>query len=156
MKKEARLKEDQLRDAQALQVDSEATNLLSSYKSEGDPNAYEKAYLSYRRFVESSLDVYKVRFHLYKPPTRSNINFLQHELSLVLYPLFVHMYLEMIYNNHEGEASKFIERFAIDQEDYYQEDLKKVSFITKKEHMKGSDLMENFKYSFTTCIRFLL
>jgi transcription initiation factor TFIID subunit 5 len=60
LKKEARLKEDQLRDAQALQVDSEATNLLSSYKSEGDPNAYEKAYLSYRRFVESSLDVYKV------------------------------------------------------------------------------------------------
>lgn len=71
---------------------------------------------------------------------------LQHELSLVLYPLFVHMYLEMIYNNHENEASKFMERFSIDQEDYYQEDLKKVSFITKKEHMKGSDLMENFKY----------
>lgn len=64
----------------------------------------------------------------------------------MLYPLFVHMYLEMIYNNHENEASKFMERFSIDQEDYYQEDLKKVSFITKKEHMKGSDLMENFKY----------
>ncbi|XP_046457923.1 transcription initiation factor TFIID subunit 5-like [Daphnia pulex] len=129
LKKEARLKEDQLRDAQALQVDSEATNLLSSYKSEGDPNAYEKAYLSYRRFVESSLDVYK------------------HELSLVLYPLFVHMYLEMIYNQHESEAAKFMERFSTDQEDYYQDDLKKVSFITKKEHMKGSDLMENFKSS---------
>jgi transcription initiation factor TFIID subunit 5 len=38
-----------------------------------------------------------------------------------------------------------MERFSTDQEDYYQEDLKKVSFITKKEHMKGSDLMENFK-----------
>lgn len=69
----------------------------------------------------------------------------QHELSLVLYPLFVHMYLEMIYNNHESEAAKFMERFASEQEDYYQDDLKKVSFITKKEHMKGSDLMENFK-----------
>ena len=69
----------------------------------------------------------------------------QHELSLVLYPLFVHMYLEMIYNQHELEAAKFMERFSTDQEDYYQEDLKKVSFITKKDHMKGSDLMENFK-----------
>lgn len=38
-----------------------------------------------------------------------------------------------------------MERFAPDQEEYYQDDLKKVSFITKKEHMKGSDLMENFK-----------
>ena len=145
MKKEARLKEDQLRDAQALQVDSEATNLLSSYKSEGDPNAYEKAYLSYRRFVESSLDVYKVYLLLFIVWNCNNEFFFQHELSLVLYPLFVHMYLEMIYNNHESEAAKFIERFSSDQEDYYQEDLKKVSFITKKEHMKGSDLMENFK-----------
>lgn len=60
LKREAKLKEDQLRDAQAGQVDAEASNLLSSYKSEGDPNTYEKAYLSYRRFVESSLDIYKV------------------------------------------------------------------------------------------------
>jgi len=63
LKNEARLKGDllqQINDVQAQQVDSEATNLLSSYKSEGDPSAYEKAYLSYRRFVENSLDVYKV------------------------------------------------------------------------------------------------
>lgn len=64
---------------------------------------------------------------------------------MVLYPLFVHMYLEMVYNGHEHEASKFMEKFTQDQEDYYQEDLKKISIITKKEHMKGSDLMENFK-----------
>lgn len=63
----------------------------------------------------------------------------------MLYPLFVHMYLEMVYNNHEIKASKFMERFAPDQEDYYKEDIKHLSFITKKEHMKGSDLMENFK-----------
>lgn len=55
------------------------------------------------------------------------------------------MYLEMVYNGHEHEASKFMEKFTQDQEDYYQEDLKKISIITKKEHMKGSDLMENFK-----------
>ena len=63
LKIEARLKGDllqQVNEAQALQIDSEATNLLSSYKSEGDPGDYEKAYLSYRRFVENSLDVYKV------------------------------------------------------------------------------------------------
>jgi len=71
---------------------------------------------------------------------------MQHELSLVLYPLFVHMYLEMVYNEHESMAAKFMERFGPDQEDYFQEDLKKVSFITRKEHMKGSDLMENFKW----------
>ena len=58
------------------------------------------------------------------------------------------MYLEMVYNEHESKAAKFIERFSANQEAYYQEDLKKLSLITKKEHMKGSDLMENFKYTF--------
>lgn len=60
LKREAKVREDLLREAQAGQVDAEASNLLSSYKSEGDPNTYEKAYLSYRRFVENSLDIYKV------------------------------------------------------------------------------------------------
>ena len=60
MKRETGIREEQLNDAHSQQVESEATNLLSSYKSEGDPGSYEKAYLSYQRFVEGSLDVYKV------------------------------------------------------------------------------------------------
>ncbi len=62
LKREAGLKDDQLQlsEVQAQQVESEATNLLSSYKSEGDPGSYEKAYMNYLRFVESSLDIYKV------------------------------------------------------------------------------------------------
>ena len=30
--------------------------------------------------------------------------FLQWELSMVLYPVFVQMYLELVYNNHEREG----------------------------------------------------
>ena len=37
-------------------------------------------------FIENSLDMYK------------------HELALILYPVFVHMYLELVYNEHEGAA----------------------------------------------------
>merc|ERR1712018_1125784 len=33
------------------------------------------------------------------------------------------------------------------QEPFYQEDIKKLSYITKREHMKGSELMENFRTS---------
>ena len=65
LKREAKVKADllQINDAQSQQVESQATNLLSSYKSEGDAGSYEKAYLSYQRFVESALDVYKVLLH---------------------------------------------------------------------------------------------
>ena len=42
-------------------------------------------------------------------------------------------------------AKEFFGKFSVNQEDYYQEDLKKLSTVTKQEHMKGNQLMENFK-----------
>ena len=41
----------------------------------------------------------------------------------------------------------YIEEFGPQQEPFYQEDIKKLSYITKREHMKGSELMENFRTS---------
>lgn len=43
------------------QTDSEVSSVLSAYKSEGDPALYEKAYSELKKFVESSLDIYKVK-----------------------------------------------------------------------------------------------
>lgn len=40
--------------------DSDVSSVLAAYKSEGDPDLYEYAYLELRRFVEESLDIYKV------------------------------------------------------------------------------------------------
>ena len=82
-----------------------------------------------QRFVDSSLDLYR------------------HELALILYPVFVHMYLELVYNGHEAKAKAYIEQFGPQQEPFYQEDIKKLSYITKREHMRGSELMENFRTS---------
>lgn len=42
-------------------------------------------------------------------------------------------------------AIGFFEKFSKDQEEYYKDDLKKLSTVTKKEHMQGNLLMENFK-----------
>ena len=42
-------------------------------------------------------------------------------------------------------AQVFFRKYAPDQEEYYQEDLNKLSTVTKQEHMKGNQLMENFK-----------
>ena len=57
------------------------------------------------------------------------------------------MYLELVYNTHEHAAKEFIAKFGPRQESYYQEDIKKLSFVTKKDHMKGNELMENFNTS---------
>ena len=90
---------------------------------------YKFCFSDLERFVENSLDIYR------------------HELALILYPVFVHMYLELVYNQHEDEAKRFVQKFGSIQESYYQEDIKKLSFVTKREHMKGNELMDNFNTS---------
>ena len=57
------------------------------------------------------------------------------------------MYLELVYNGHEQEAKAFIDKFGSSQETFYQSDIHKLAYITKKQHMIGSELMENFQTS---------
>ncbi|XP_071553825.1 transcription initiation factor TFIID subunit 5 [Temnothorax nylanderi] len=124
-RKEANLTDVSIDDAQ--QSDSDVTSVLSAYKSEGDPAQYEKAYIELKKFVEGALDIYK------------------HELGTILYPVLVHMYLELVYNNHSKEAKQLMEKFSGNLEEYYQEDLKRLSNVTKREQMAGNELTDTFK-----------
>lgn len=66
--------------------------VLSAYNQQGDPALYEEYYSGLKHFIECSLDCHRA------------------ELSQLFYPLFVHMYLELVYNQHESEAKSFFER----------------------------------------------
>ncbi|XP_014677926.1 PREDICTED: transcription initiation factor TFIID subunit 5-like [Priapulus caudatus] len=130
LQKEAKLKVDDDSNNTVAQTNSEVSAALSAYKSEGDPSIYEDQYLTIREFIEESLDTYKC------------------ELSMLLYPLFVHLYLELVYNEHESKAKRFFIRFSAQQEDYLQEDLRQLRMVTKKEHMEENEhIMENFRTS---------
>jgi len=115
-----------------VSAETEVGNVLAKYRSDGDPNSYNDAYSDLLNFIEISLDQHK------------------HELALILYPTFVHMYLELVYNQHESEAALFMEKYAPRQENYYQEDIKKLSYVKKREHMAGNELIDNFKTSLFT------
>lgn len=123
LRKEANLAEYN----EELKEDSDVNNVLTGYKSDGDPEAYETAYSDLKRFVENSLDIYK------------------HELGSILFPVLVHMYLELVYNNHPSKAIELMKKFGPEQDYYYQEDLRKLAMIMKKEHMNGSEIVETFK-----------
>ncbi|XP_019215158.1 transcription initiation factor TFIID subunit 5 isoform X1 [Oreochromis niloticus] len=103
--------------------------VLSAYSQQGDPTLYKVYYRDLKKFIETVLDCHRA------------------ELSQVFYPLFVHMYLELVYNNHESEAKAFFEKFSGDQECYYEEDLRILSGLTKKEHMRGNETLLDFRTS---------
>ncbi|XP_042903545.1 transcription initiation factor TFIID subunit 5 [Parasteatoda tepidariorum] len=126
LRKETKITDDD-KASESAQSESDVSSVLSTYKSEGDPDIYEDTYISLKKFIETSLDTYR------------------HELSMILYPVFVHMYLELVYNEHESQALYFMDRFGPEQEEYYLEDVKKLSCLTKKDHMKGNEFMDNFR-----------
>ncbi|KAM9455017.1 transcription initiation factor TFIID subunit 5 isoform 2-T2 [Clarias gariepinus] len=103
--------------------------VLSAYSQQGDPSLYQVYYSGLKKFIESVLDCHRA------------------ELSQLFYPLFVHMYLELVYNNHESEAKAFFDKFSGDQECYYLDDLRVLSGLTKKEHMKGNETLLDFRTS---------
>lgn len=66
-------------------------------------------------------------------------------MSMILYPVFVHMYIELVYNGHEEQAKELMTKFGPEQEHYYQEDLLKLAMVTKRDQMSGNDLTDTFK-----------
>ncbi|KAJ8668877.1 hypothetical protein QAD02_000136 [Eretmocerus hayati] len=124
-RKEAHLEDVSIEEAQ--KCESEVNGVLSAYKSEGDPALYGKLYGELKKFVEGSLDIYK------------------HELGTILYPVLIHMYLELVYNNHEEESKQLVEKFSISLPEYYQEDFRKLTHVTKREQMAGNELADTFK-----------
>ncbi|KAB0795862.1 hypothetical protein PPYR_09695 [Photinus pyralis] len=108
-------------------VESDVNSVLTGYKSDGDPETYEASYVELKHFVENSLDIYK------------------HELGMILYPVLVHMYLELVYNGHTEKAIDLMQKFGPDQDLYYQDDLKKLALVTKRDHMNGNELTDTFK-----------
>ncbi|KAK3710376.1 hypothetical protein QZH41_012300 [Actinostola sp. cb2023] len=107
----------------SLDIDTDISSVLSAYNSEADPSRYEEYYTILQHFVEKSLDIYKP------------------ELAMVLYPLFIHMYLELVYKGFQRNAQSFFSKFRNSQEDYHEGDIVRLSLITKREDMDKSEFM---------------
>ncbi|XP_047515654.1 transcription initiation factor TFIID subunit 5 [Pieris napi] len=122
LRKEANLGDTEFQNLDLPEV--EIANILSVHHTESDPFTYEHAYDCLKKFIENSLDICK------------------YELSTLLYPVFVHMYLSLILYDHNEHAAKFLERFGQEQEDYYQDDLQQLSIVKAKEQIKGNELAE--------------
>ncbi|KAI5962573.1 TAF5 [Candida pseudojiufengensis] len=96
--------------------------LEAKVRIENDPETYFTAYSMLRKWVESSLD-------LYKP-----------ELSRVLYPLFIHSLLDLITKGYDVKAKQFFDRFKIDHEILHGVELKAFAGLSLPEHLKESEI----------------
>lgn len=112
--REVRLaKEADLRQLKALEAKT---------RTENDPDTYFMAYSMLRKWVESSLD-------LYKP-----------ELSRVLYPLFIHCFLDLITKGYEVKAKQFFDKYKSDHLILHGVEVRKFAGLSLPEHIQENEV----------------
>lgn len=106
---------------------TDVNRALSPYRSSEDPTVFGDHYMQLKSFVDSSLDTHKC------------------ELKCLLYPVFIHMYYELVVRNFEDDARKFFDQFSEDQDDCYNDDLQQIALATKPHQIQDCQIFENFK-----------
>ena len=86
---------------------------------------YYDIYESLYRFVES---------------TREN----KYELSQVLYPIFIHLYIDMINKDYLKLAQEFFTKYSSSQTSNHALDIKKLKLITNKDQLSRSEFRETY------------
>lgn len=88
------------------------------HQRDNDPEIYQRAYSILRVWVDTSLD-------LYKP-----------ELLRLLYPLFVHCFLELVAKNQPRTAKIFYDAFKEDHRVMHGEEIAQLGGISLPEHLR--------------------
>uniref|UniRef100_A0A0D9WWN5 TFIID subunit TAF5 NTD2 domain-containing protein n=1 Tax=Leersia perrieri TaxID=77586 RepID=A0A0D9WWN5_9ORYZ len=110
----ALLQEEQTR----LSASSSSQSTAALSRSENDPARYYEGYSKLRTWAYSSLDKYK------------------NELLRILYPVFVHCFMDLVAERHTQEAQSFFHTFREDHD--HSRDLKKLESILSPLHLEFS------------------
>ncbi|KAL0856273.1 hypothetical protein Bca101_061426 [Brassica carinata] len=110
--------------------DPELTKLIRSFsQSENDPTRYREGYSKLRSWAYNSLDLYK------------------HELLRVMYPVFIHCYMDLVGKGHTQEARAFFNSFRKDHEMIHLRDLQKLEGVLVPSHLEEMEFARSLRQS---------
>ncbi|CAH9113983.1 unnamed protein product [Cuscuta europaea] len=111
------------------QTDPLAKHILSLHQFENVPAKYHDEYSKLRSWADSSLDLYK------------------HELLRVLYPVFIHCFMDLVAKGHVQEARAFFNRFREDHEMIHMRDLQKLEAVLSPSHLEEMEFAHSLRQS---------
>ncbi|OVA10083.1 WD40 repeat [Macleaya cordata] len=97
--------------------------------SENGPARYQEGYGKLRSWTYTSLDLYK------------------HELLRVLYPVFIHCFMDLVAKGHTQEARTFFNSFREDHEMMHLRDLQKLEGILSPSHLEEMEFAHSLRQS---------
>ncbi|GFZ08296.1 TBP-associated factor 5 [Actinidia rufa] len=106
-----------------------AKHILSFSESENVPAQYRDGYRKLRSWTYSSLDQYK------------------HELLCVLYPVFIHCFMDLVAKGHIQEARTFFNSFHEDHKMMHLRDLQKLEGVLSPSHLEEMEFAHSLRQS---------
>lgn len=91
-----------------------------------EPSVYIEQYRKLREYVSNSLDMYKV------------------ELEQLLFPIFVHCFLEMIKRSHAETAAEFFKEYEHDHVFLYKAEINALQGLSTQQHIDKSSLAKDY------------
>lgn len=113
------------------QSDPDVAKLILSFSSESEslPAQYLDGYSKLRSWAYNSLDLYR------------------HELLRVLYPVFIHCFMDLVAKGHLQEARNFFNTFREDHETMHQRDLQKLEGVLSPSHLEEMEFAHTLRQS---------
>ncbi|XP_044464293.1 transcription initiation factor TFIID subunit 5-like [Mangifera indica] len=110
--------------------DPELSKFFRSFSESDDgPARYQDEYSKLRSWTYSSLDLYK------------------HELLHVLYPVFIHCFMDLVAKKHIQEARTFFNSFREDHEMLHLRDLQKLEGVLTPSHLEEMEFAHSLRNS---------
>ncbi|KAG5518166.1 hypothetical protein PMAC_003352 [Pneumocystis sp. 'macacae'] len=119
---EAILRLESARGPEALNSAKNSLDWLS-----GSAETYFQSYMLLRDWIDSSLE-------LYRP-----------ELRRVLFPIFIHSYLDLVSKNQTSSAKQFFSTYSSEHEVLHGYDIRQMSYITLPEHIEENELVKLYR-----------
>lgn len=112
-------------------TDHEIARQILSFSSdlENSPAKYHEGYGKLRSWTYSSLDLYR------------------HELLRVLYPVFIHCFMDLVAKGHIQEARTFFNTFREDHEMMHSRDLQKLEGVLAPSHLEEMEFAHSLRQS---------
>ncbi|KAK7410218.1 hypothetical protein VNO78_00827 [Psophocarpus tetragonolobus] len=104
-------------------------HLLAFSQLETGPARFHDGYSKLRTWTYSSLDLYK------------------HELLRVLYPVFIHCFMDLVAKGHLQEARNFFNTFREDHEMMHLRDLQKLEGVLSPAHLQEMEFAHSLRQS---------
>ncbi|KAI8588881.1 WD40-repeat-containing domain protein [Geranomyces variabilis] len=92
-----------------------------------NPNAYQRSYERLRKWVEDSIDKFKL------------------ELRRILFPIFVHAYLDLVTRGLRDQAKTLMDSFKSDHVELYGQEVQRLAAVTEPHHVEENELAQNFR-----------